>query len=192
MNGVAALPGEGFVVTNPYRLTLPNARDRAIEGVASGEVWEWHASAGWTIVPGSESAGPNGIEVSSDGAWLYVNLWVAKKVMRLSRGRTTVEKDIVDVTFHPDNIRWQADGSLLAAGHYAPTVARASECLRQKCADAGARVVRLDPTAMEVQEIVNYPSNDVFFGGATAALQVRNEVWLGNVRGDRVARYPLR
>lgn len=190
MNSVAPLPGDGFVVTNPYRRTLPKARDRAIEGFDSGEVWEWHTASGWTMIPGSEGPGPNGIEVSKDGQWLYINLWPASKVMRLSRGQTPVKKDVINVAFHPDNIRWQSDGSLLSAGHYAPTIARATECLRKYCADAAARVARLDPRTMKAQEIVNYPSSDSFFG-ATAALQVGKEIWIGSVRGDRVARYPL-
>jgi hypothetical protein len=191
LNSVAPLPGDGFVVTNPYRRTLPKARDRAIAGFDSGEVWEWHSAGGWTMVPGSEGRGPNGIEVSKDGKWLYINLWPASKVMRLSRGQTPVKKDVIDVPFHPDNIRWQADGSLLSAGHYAPTIERATECLRKMCADAAAKVARLDPQSMKAQEIVNYPSSDMFFG-ATAALQVGKEIWIGSVRGDRVARYPLR
>jgi len=43
---------------------------------------------------------------------------------------------------------------------------------------------------MQVKEIVSYPSVATFFG-VTAALQVGQEIWLGSVRGDRVARYPL-
>jgi hypothetical protein len=190
LNGVAPLAGEGFLVTNPYRRTLPNARDRAIAGDDSGEVWEWHSAGGWKIVPGSEGPGPNGIEVSKDGQWLYVNFWPASKVMRLSRGQNPVKKDVIDVPFHPDNIRWQADGSLLTAGHYAPTIAKATECLRKTCPDAAAKVARLDPKTMKTQEVVNYPSSELFFG-ATAALQVGKEIWLGSVRGDRIARYPV-
>jgi hypothetical protein len=191
LNAVAPLPDEGFVATNPYRRTEPNARNRALAGGDSGEVWEWHSAGGWKMIPGSEGPGPNGIEVSKDGRWLYINLWPASKVMRVSRGQTPVKKDVIDVTFHPDNIRWQSDGSLLSAGHYAPTIEKATECLRKKCPDAAAKVVRLDPKTMKAQEVVNYPSSDVFFG-ATAALQVGKEIWIGSVRGDRIARYPIR
>src|SRR6185295_20134543 len=109
-NSVAPLPDGGFVATNPYRRGDPDARARAQAGSNSGEVWEWHTGSGWTAVPDSESPGPNGIEVSRDGSWLYINLWPASKVMRLSRGQSPVKKDIIDVPFHPDNIRWQADG----------------------------------------------------------------------------------
>jgi len=187
-NSVTPLPEGGFAATSPNRRGNPPPKP---DPTNTGEVWEWSARDGWKIVPGSESQGPNGIEATRDGKWLYINLWPARKIMRLSRGQTQVARDTVDVTFHPDNIRWQADGSLLTAGHYAPTIEKATECLRKKCPDAAARVARLDPETMKAKEIVNYPSSDVFFG-ATAALQVGKEIWIGSVRGDRVARYPLR
>src|SRR4029077_9687040 len=115
--------------------------------------------------------------------WLYVNLWPVRKIMRVSRGQAPIRKDVMDVPFHPDNIRWQPDGSLLSAGHDAPPpIERTRECLRTRCANAAAKVARNDPEKFTFQEVVNYPSNDVFFG-ATSALQVGKEIWIGSVRG---------
>jgi len=191
LNSVAPLPDGGLVATNPYGRD-PEARVRAPRGINTGQVWEWHAAGGWTVVPGTESAGPNGIEVSKDGTWLYVNLWPVRQVMRFSRGQEPARRDVLDVAFHPDNIRWQADGSLLSAGHHGPPpIERTRECLRMMCPDAAARVARIQPDAFTVQQIVDYPSNSVFFG-ATSALQVGKEIWIGSVRGDRIARFPLR
>jgi hypothetical protein len=34
-------------------------------GEKNGELWEWHPRIGWTIVPGSEASGANGIEIST-------------------------------------------------------------------------------------------------------------------------------
>ena len=105
---MSPVPGGGFVTTN-FAPRGGNAVAAALKGSNSGEVWEWQSKDGWKIVPGSESPGPNGIEASRDGNWLYVNLWPVKKVMRLSRGKTPVQKDVIDLPFHPDNIRWQAE-----------------------------------------------------------------------------------
>ncbi len=186
MNSVSPLPEGGFAATNPNRRGVP---PRSPDN--TGEVWEWNARDGWTIVPGSESQGPNGIEVSRDGKWLYVNLWPARRVMRLSRGQTPVVKDLVDVAFHPDNIRWQADGSLLAAGHGGPNMERVRECLRKVCPDATSVVARLDPQTWKAQEIIRYPATERFYS-STVALQVGNEVWIGTITGDRIARYPIK
>ena len=184
INSVTPVPGGGFAATNPSRRGVPS------QGTNTGEVWEWNAKDGWTIVPGSEAQGPNGIEASPDGRWLYINLWPARQVMRLSRGQTPVTKDVVDVAFQPDNIRWQPDGSLFAAGHGGPNRERVVECLRKVCPDVTSNVARIDPQTMRVQQIITYPANERFFS-STAALQVGKEIWIGTIVGDRIARYPI-
>lgn len=157
-----------------------------------GLVWEWSPAGGWSIVPGSESAGPNGIEASADGEWLYVNLWAGRQVLRLSRGRDPVESQTADLGFHPDNIRWQADGTLLTAGHDAPDLlARILECIEARCDGMSSNVARVDPDTLAVQDVVDEPATEDFFT-ATAALQVDDEIWVGSVRGDRIALYPAR
>jgi len=187
LNSVTPVPGGGFAATSPNRRRPPAGS----QGTNTGEVWDWNAKDGWKIVPGSESQGPNGIEASPDGKWLYINLWPAKKVMRLSRGQTPVSKEVVDVSFQPDNIRWQADGSLLAAGHGGPSMQRVRECLRKVCPDATSNVARIDPQTLKVEQIITYPANERFFS-STVALQVGKEIWIGTITGDRIARYPLR
>lgn len=189
LNSVSPVPGGGFVATNPNRKGDPAAAQAALKG-NTGEVWEWNTEDGWKIVAGSESQGPNGIEVSKDGRWLYVNLWPARQVMRLSRGQTPVQKDVVDLSFQPDNIRWQADGTLFAAGHGGPSMQRVIECLRQVCPDATSNVARIDPETLKVQQLITYPANERFYA-STSALQVGKEIWIGTITGDRIARYPI-
>ena len=90
-------------------------------GEQNGEVWEWHAKSGWAKVPGSEAAGANGIEVSRDGKWLYVAQWGKQSFLRLSRGKTPVDRQEIPLGFRADNIRWAPDGkTLLVAGQEAP------------------------------------------------------------------------
>lgn len=212
LNSVSPLPHGGFVATVPF---LPPAApppdaaaeqddapvaDEADEAAAADEldvagaqgvVWEWSPADGWTIVPGSESAGPNGIEATPDGEWLYINVWGGRQVLRLSRGRDPVEKQFADLAFHPDNIRWQADGTLLTAGHSAPNLLeRILECIEALCDGMSSHVARVDPETLAVQEVVNHPASAQFFM-ATAALQVGDEIWTGSVRGDRIARFPI-
>ena len=190
LNSIAPLPGGGFAVTVPFLPDGPRPQEGLTVGEDSGAVWEWHPTDGWAKVPGSESPGPNGIEASEDGRWLYVNLWSGAQVMRLSRGQTPVEKEVVDLSFYPDNIHRQADGSLLAAGQGGLSLDRVLECLNTMCAEMTSNVARIDPQTMEVQDIIDYPANEAFFT-ATAALQVGNEIWIGSMRGDRIARYPI-
>jgi hypothetical protein len=185
-NSVAPLPGDGLVATNPRRRSVPPGT----HGVATGEVWEWHPSAGWAIVPGSESEGPNGIETSSDGSTLYVDLWPARKLMRLSRGARAPTPQVVDVPFHPDNIRWQQDGSLFVAGHGGRDLLRVAQCVFTVCDDATSNVARVDPNTLAIHSLITLPAHESFFS-STVALQVGREIWIGAVAGNRIARHPL-
>ena len=124
INSVAALPDGGFVLTNfdPRQPPPPGGRggglsQKLMAGEPNGEVWEWHAKSGWAKVPGSEAAGANGIEVSRDGKWLYVAQWGKQSFLRLSRGKTPVDRQEIPLGFRADNIRWTPDGkTLLVAG----------------------------------------------------------------------------
>ena len=189
MNSISPVPDGGFVVTNIIRRNTPNIRELMRTGGNTGELWEWHPDDGWKMVPDSESPTPNGIEVSKDGKWYYVNLWAAGKVMRMSRGQTPVKKDFVEVDFHPDNIRWQPDGSLYTAGQGGPTPQRISECLNKYCMDATTNVARIDPQTLKVQQII-HDSHKEHFISSTTGLHVGKEIWIGTSHSDRIARYP--
>src|SRR5437867_604042 len=106
LNSVVGLPDGGFITTNfSPRNGDAAARARMMAGENNGEVWEWHTTTGWKIVPGSESAGPNGLEISKDAKWLYIGGWGSQSFIRLSRGQTPIKKDSVPVGFRVDNLR---------------------------------------------------------------------------------------
>ena len=177
LNSVAALPGGGFVATNFQR--------------EEGELWEWQPGAGWSEVPGSETAGPNGIEASPDGRWLYIGGWGTQSLIRLSRGQTPVVTASVNVGFHIDNVHWAPDGALFAAGHAGSGPDSIFACLGQgECDGISSRVARVDPESLAVSEVVRYPSNDLVILG-TVGIQVGDEIWVGGVGGgERIARFP--
>ncbi len=179
LNSVVGLADGGFITTNfSPRGSDAAARARMMAGENNGEVWEWHTSTGWKIVPGSELAGPNGLEISKDGKWLYIGGWGSQSFIRLSRGQTPVKKDSVSVGFRVDNLRWAPDGTLLAAGQgeIAPSQT--------------TNVVKVNPATLKFEELIRHPDIDGF-GVSTVAIQVGKELWLGSVRGDRIAIFPL-
>jgi hypothetical protein len=179
LNSVVGLADGGFITTNFFpRGADAAARTRMMAGEINGQVWEWHPKTGWKIVPGSEAAGPNGIEISKDGKWLYVGGWGTQSVIRLSRGQTPVKKDTVAVGFRVDNLRWAPDGTLLAAGQGGTAPSQTSN------------VAKVDPATLKFKELVHHPDIDGF-GVTTVAIQIGKELWLGSVRGDRIAIFPL-
>src|SRR3984893_3304239 len=74
LNAVVGLPDGGFITTNFQARgpADPAGRGRMMAGENNGELWEWHTGTGWKKVPGTEAAGPNGLEISKDGKTLYV------------------------------------------------------------------------------------------------------------------------
>jgi hypothetical protein len=190
LNSLVALPDGGFAATNfdprpPAGATGAPPPSKLQSGEQNGEVWEWHSKSGWAKVPGSEAAGANGIELSSDGKWYYISQWGNRTFMRLSRGRTPVERKEIPLGFRVDNLRWAPDGkTLLAAGQGLAT------------GDPGrgpnvqtSVIGRIDPQAMTYTEIINQAPGPGLFA-ATVAVQVGDEFWVGSFRGDRISRYP--
>ena len=162
-NSVVALPEGGLAATSPQ----------------TDDVWEWHAETGWHQVPGSGGTAPNGLEVSPDGRWFFVAGWREEKLTRLSRGRTPVEKAVVDIGFRPDNLRLAVDGTrIFAAGHG-----------NYRTPQETSNVAVIDPQTLAVERIFQHARIDGF-EASTTAIQVGNEIWLGTNRGSMVAYFP--
>ncbi len=178
LNSVVALPEGGFIATNFLpRGVDASSRTKMMQGEKNGELWEWHTGKGWQKVPGSEASGANGIEISKDGQWLYVAAWGSQSFFRLSRGKTPVKREEIPLGFRVDNIRWAADGSILAAGQGGAAPQQTSN------------IVKIDPNTLKVRELIRHP-NGPEFGAGTVAVEVGNEFWVGSFRGDRIARFP--
>jgi hypothetical protein len=180
LNSVVALPEGGFATTNFQPRGAAGGRANMQAGERNGELWEWHTGTGWKIVPGSEASGANGIEISKDGKWFYMGGWGNQSFIRFSRGQTPVKRDDIPVGFRLDNLRWAPDGSLFAAGQE-PSAGALTMAI--------SRVVKINPSTLKVQALIRYPFNDVF-NFSTVAVQVGKEIWVGSVRGDKVARFP--
>src|SRR5207247_3804980 len=159
-DSVDGLPDGGFITTNfSPRNGDAEARARMMAGENNGEVWEWHTTTGWKIVPGSESAGPNGLEISKDAKWLYIGGWGSQSFIRLSLGQTPIKKDSVPVGFRVDNLRWAPDGTLLAAGQGGTAPSQTSN------------VVTDDAATTKFQALGTSPSIEAF-GVTTVAIEI--------------------
>jgi hypothetical protein len=172
LNSVRWLPDGGFIATN----FLPRGSNmKGLQsGERNGELWEWHTASGWQKVPGSEASGANGLELSDDGRTLYVAAWGSQSFFRLSRGQGTPAREEVPLGFRVDNIRWAADGSILAAGQ---------DITPGKAASV---IVKIDPKTLTRREIVRHPNSPAFSNG-TVAVEVGKQLWVGTFRGDRIA-----
>ena len=177
-NSLAVLPQDGsFVVTKFLDTRDKEAFQHIMAGKVNGVVYLWAPGKGYSEVPGTQFSGDNGILVSKDGQWVYVNAWGGHEIYRVplsGHGRTTSAK----VDFCPDNLRWAPDGTILATGQYVN-----GQTLNTTHAWSA---VRLDPTTLKVTPLVKEEALPQF-ADATTAVQVGKTLWFGTFRGDRVA-----
>jgi sugar lactone lactonase YvrE len=174
LNSVRGLPDGGFVTTNFLpRGATREATERMVAGEPNGELWEWHTASGWLKVPGSDTAGANGVELSDDGRSIYVAAWGSQSFVRLSRGAASPQRDEIPLGFRVDNIHWARDGTLWAVGQ----------------AGTSWKAVSIDPKTLSVREILTQ-LDTAAFGGGTAIVEVGDDLWVGSARGNRIAIIP--
>lgn len=189
LNDVAPLPDGGFVTTHMFsKGSGVLAMLKGMLGLSTGWVFEWHPGAGFRKVPGSDGPMPNGIEASKDGDTLYLNLYLANEVRKLSRltGETLASVEIAS----PDNVLWSPDGSLLVASHDAPfnEMAACGELERGAC-PFHFSIVQIDPETLVPRAL--YENSGPPMGAGTAGLRIGDELVIGSFRGDRILRVTL-
>lgn len=175
LNAVTATPEGGFIASNYYTMGSDPAaaRARMEAGGVSGEALEWRPRSGWAKVPGSDASGANGVELSRDGQWLYVNEFGSRSIFRVSRGTSPPKRQDLKVPFRPDNLHWASDGTLLTAGRV----------------DGGGWVVQIDPITLEPTRLAELPNSQTFFN-ASVVIDVDDAIWVGSSRSDRIVILP--
>lgn len=191
-NGVAPLPGsEGFVVSNFLDPTSTAPFAGMFTGAKTGDVRAWTPQRGWRTVPRSALGGANGIEVTEDGRSVIVAAWGERKVYRIPLHRRPradgLAKTSVSVSMKPDNLRWTAEGRLLFTGQDI-SEQEFIACQQGDLAGCptGINVLEIDPTTMRVRVV--FKSATPKFLVATVATPVGRDIWVGSVKGERIAR----
>lgn len=159
----------------------------AQEGAAlKGALFIWNRAKGWRKVPGSERAGNNGIELSKDGNWAFVNAWYEESVSLIPLDPSLGRAREIKLDFKPDNIRWSYDGQLVTTGHVG-TTAQVGDCVMiggEHCA-VDYRSAEIDPRTFRVTRLFDANGTSQF-GTATIGLKTKDALWLGSVRSSCV------
>jgi hypothetical protein len=202
-NSMSVLPNNGVVATNFLPASMggfrgeqgTNSRAKLTAGENVSSLWEWSPSAGWSKIPGSEGSGLNGIEASKDGRAIYVSEWATNQVVRYARepGKPAVRDVIVKLNFHPDNLRWQPDGTLVVAGQTGTVEDVLNTCLsKNDCTKNMSSAAIIDPAKKTAREVVTAFPDSPAMHIATAGTVVGKEIWLANIGGGtRIGRFPL-
>lgn len=179
-NSLSVLPNGGFVVSKFLDANDKTPFEHARAGQITGTVYWWTPGKGFSEVPGTRLSGNNGLLVSSDQKWLYVNAWGSLQIYRVplsGQGKSSVLK----VDFRPDNLRWAPDGKIFVTGQFVTP--------EHPDGPHGWTTLRLDPETMTLAPVVKEPGY-AQFDDASNAVQVGGTLWFGTFNGDRVAYIP--
>jgi hypothetical protein len=185
-NDVALTRSGDFYATEMYRADLPFEDLLAAgESVAdTGAVWHWQKDKGYLELPGTKGSFPNGIALSEQEDYLYINYWFAGKTTKFNLETSSTEFE--HIAGKADNLTnvngdiWVAthDISLSQLEECPPTLA---QCLLP------FTIYNLSGDDLSVQAAYSFDSRA--FGVATVAIPYENKVWLGTFHGDRIASF---
>jgi len=191
MNDVALLPDGGFVVTH-FTTDLSEAGLATIVTFVrlqlradTGAVYRWQPNEGLALIEGSEGSAPNGIAVSRDGTEIFVSEWRGNGVyrIRLDEGEGRPVRVDVALGHSPDNLTWTRDGRLLVAGQEGGLLeVVACGAIEEGLCRLPHSVYAIDPVSLEAERLFEGE------GGASVALAVGPEIWVGTFAGDRIVR----
>jgi arylsulfatase len=189
-NDVAALPvpESGFVATVMFEaesMHTPPPLDELLSGSNTGYLMSWGPADRLAKVPGSDAPFPNGIEISADGRYAWFAAWTAREVRKFDLNEHRIRAQI-PVGFMPDNLSWDNEGRLLAAGIRNPDTF--AHCMTNRIADCpfGFKVAAVDT--------IDNTSTNLFTAGAgilsgvSVAVQVDDYIYVGAFNGDRMIR----
>jgi len=188
-NDVAALSDGGFIATHPTALRAQGDTSNLLGGQATGYVVRWTAASGEVEIPGTRIGYPNGVVVTPDGRYMYVNAWTAREVHKydLKEGKET---GVIKLDFMPDNLTWTSDHHILAAG----VVGARGDCPAGSGAPCiqGFGVAQIDPAKMEFHTLFGWQGKISPISGVSVALKVANSIYLGAFQGDRIVKLALK
>jgi hypothetical protein len=194
LNDVVASADGGFLVTRFGPSSTPAfmfaAAKAKLFGGDTGWVYAWSKERGFSEVPGTRAAGPNGIELSADGEKIFLNATLASEVLRIDRRTGAIEARAA--VKQPDNLTWASDGRLLVASlRGAMREMLSCNGLERGSCPMPFAIVALDPNTMETETLYEggpgTPS-----GAGTVGLEVDGALLIGTFAGDRIVRVDTR
>ena len=189
-NDVVAKRDGGFWVTQmmPSDSQLSSMLKAVLFGSDTGFVYQWDAALGFSVVAGSNGPFPNGIEKSADESHLFINMYLAGEVRKLdlTKGEVVASASVAS----PDNVTWSRDGRLLVASHTDGFLElTACQSIEAGSCGFGFEIVSLDPNDLSSKVVL--ANRGAPMGGATVAIELGDELFLGTFAGDRIARVKI-
>jgi hypothetical protein len=187
LNDVVGLSNGDVLFSRMYRPDDFLGSLMPVLGAQSGDVWGWNRDTGLKLLPDTAGSLTNGLEISPDGAYLFINQYMDDKVIKYDLSA----EEVVGVgrVASGDNSAWGPDGKLwVASQRGSPQVY--FTCMREPKATCGMTFesVAVDPQTMQSQVVFSHQGPPM--GAATVAVPLGDKVYLGSYLGDRLLVVP--
>ena len=194
-NSVAAYSDGTIIATVPQRPGTTNAQ--RLRGEPTGDVVEWKPGTdAFRVVPGTQLAGNNGIEISLDEKEFYVVSFGAHTVVAFSRqDPRKALRQTVAPGFMPDNLRWSGNRLIAAGPMYdepacgGTRLAVVDDPVLTAC-HRGFMFAQLDPKAM-TWTILAYAEPNPAISVVSTGVVAGDTLWVGSAASDAIAYRPL-
>jgi hypothetical protein len=194
-NAVAAFSDGTIIATVPQRPGTTNAQ--RLGGEPTGDVIEWKPGTdAFHVVPGTQLAGNNGIEISLDEKEFYVVSFGTHTVVVFSRENPRKPlRQSVAPGFMPDNLRWSGNRLIAAGPMYdepacgGTRLAVVDNPVLTSC-HRGFMVAQFEPKTMAWTVLAYAEPNPAISVVATGVV-VGDMLWIGAAAADAIAYRPL-
>jgi len=188
MNDVVGLGNGDVIYTRMFRPHDFMGQMRGMLGLNSGDVWRWNKAGGVRLLPGTEGSLTNGIEISQNERFIFINQYMDKEVHKydLSTKEVVGKAPVPNV----DNSAWGPNGELWLASQ-SGDLSDYLACTKDEAVTCGMafEIVALDPESMQSRVIFRHQGPPM--GAATIAAAHRDKVYLGSFLGNRLLVVPL-
>ena len=187
MNDVVGLNNGDLIFTRMFHHGGNFEMFKSLLGISTGDLWRWNRESGLRVLPGTEAAQPNGLEISADNRTVFANMYMEKEVWKIDAN--TGEKLAVGQVANADNSAWGTDGRLWLATHTDGLMETVScfESQAKPCA-AAFEIVAMHPDTMEAEVVFAHRGPPM--GVATVAVPQGDRVYMGSFVGDRMISVP--
>ena len=194
-NAVAAFSDGTIIATVPQRPGSTNVQ--RLRGEPTGDVVEWKPGTdSFRVVPGTQLAGNNGIEIALDEREFYVVSFGTHTVVVFSRQDPLKPlRQAQAPGFMPDNLRWSGDRLIAAGPMYdepacgGTRLAVVDNPVLTSC-HRGYVVAQLDPRTMAWTTLA-YAGPNPKIAVVSTGVVMGETLWIGAASSDGIGYQPL-
>ena len=147
----------------------------------TGYVLQWNNKQGFSKVVESEGSMPNGLAYDENNNLLYINDNLGDKVRILDLNNKT---SVADTNLNaPDNLILTEESLWVTTLDH--EILDTLKCTKSITCTLPFSVYELDPLTLEEKQRFSF--RKTVFGLPTVALPVKDKIWIGSFRSDRVA-----